>query len=304
MDLELAVAFFLPARSVGLLSTASRALRAALWLRTDSESLWEEFAVRRYGSLVLDVVRRLCPSACGPALYRRARGLRHIFRETVEVVRGGVDKNAEGFEVVACPCLHDPSIAPRGGAQGAVRAAAGKELEEAIAAIRSPLADLSVTLMPGGHLALKVALVVTALPHSLFNMVPSLPSMASGSAHSLVANGIVNWMRELHSNLLQEVRRAGYRSVAMPTLATGGMGMPAHIVAIGAMEAIHLDLLNNPTDPVRIRIACFEAPHLFTVNTVKDQVLDNFYRPEEAFELLKASLVVRSDDSDSDRGWA
>jgi len=106
-------------------------------------------------------------------------------------------------------------------------------------------------------------------------------------------NGVLGWLGILHTELLKEVRNAGYRTVALPTLATGGIRMPPHMVAIAAVEAIHRDFVAHPADPLRLRIACFEAEHLRTFETIKTEMLDNFYRPEEVMDLLRSSLCER-----------
>merc|ERR1719265_2772578 len=100
-------------------------------------------------------------------------------------------------------------------------------------------------------------------------------------------------MKTLHMDLIKATRQGGYRSLAMPTLATGGQGIPPHIVAIGALQAIHSDILEHPSDPMRVRIACFEAHHIPTFNSVKDEVLLRFYQPDEAMEFLTSNLFLR-----------
>eukprot|EP00401_Gymnodinium_catenatum_P033808 CAMPEP_0117593672 /NCGR_PEP_ID=MMETSP0784-20121206/72767_1 /TAXON_ID=39447 /ORGANISM="" /LENGTH=76 /DNA_ID=CAMNT_0005395629 /DNA_START=48 /DNA_END=275 /DNA_ORIENTATION=+ len=76
----------------------------------------------------------------------------------------------------------------------------------------------------------------------------------------------------------------------MPTLCTGGMGIPAHIVAVAAVRAAHLDFIEHPTDPIRVRVACFDPRHMRAFLTIKDDVLQHFFRPDEAERTVRAPL--------------
>lgn len=281
MDIMLSTAYFLTARTVAAFSSSSRAARAGLWLRPAAEALWEALLVRQLGPSAIDISRHARPSSAGPSLYRGARALRDVFRVALEVVRGGVHTESGGAEVVACPVirnLHNAGV----GAQGAVRQAAGRELEEAIALLAKPVAELSVTLVPGGALAKRVALTVTEPPLDLWG------AMQGGLRDQL--QGILAFLERLHGNLLRAVREAGFRSLAMPTLCTGGVGMPAHLVAIAALRAVHRDFCEHPSDPIRVRVACFEPEHVPAFNTIKDHVLEHFYMPELADSIIMTSL--------------
>jgi len=218
--------------------------------------------------------------------------LRSIFRENFEVVRGSVSEQARGIDVVACPVLRN-AINGGMGAQGAVRRAAGREMEVAVARLLEigPLPEESVTLVPGGLLAQRVALCVTEPPRSLRQM--------SSSQDVLVVN-LINFIGRLHGNLLRETREAGFRSVAMPTLCTGGMGIPPSIVATAAVLAVQRDFLASPADPLHVRVACFEAEHLPTFNMIKDEVLQCFFEPEKVeAHLVDALLSPDADFADS-----
>lgn len=282
-------ASFLRPRCVANFSAGCRALRVALWLQADAEPLWEMLLVRRFGENAVDVARSVRPSVAGPSLYRCARGLRHLFRETLEVVRGGVHEQAAGFEVVACPVVQD-LILGGFGAQIAVRRAGGQALEQAIAEVVTPVPELSTTLVNGGNLAQKVALTVTQPPRDLWGSLSGTREEAVGS--------ILRFLEAIHANLLKAVREAGHRSLAMPTLCTGGMGMPAHLVAISALKAIHKDYCDHAADPIRVRVACFEVDHIPAFNSIKDAIYEAFYKPDLIHSSLRSSLFDSESSSD------
>lgn len=290
-DITLSAACFLRPRCVASLSAGCRSLRSALWHRSDAEPLWEKLLVRRFGSYAVDVAKRVKPDVVGPSLYRTARGLRHLFREAFEVVRGGVDANANGFEVVACPVVRE-LILGGFGAQAAVRRAGGPVLEQAIAQIQAPVPELSTTLVDGGALAPWVALTVTQPPRDLWTSL-------SGTREEAVRS-ILGFLESMHDNLLKAVRDAGLRSLAMPTLCTGGMGMPAHLVAISAVQAVHKDFCEHPADPIRVRVACYEVDHIPAFNSIKDAVYEQFYMPQEFQSVLRLSLFESEPSSNEE----
>ncbi|CAE8637000.1 unnamed protein product [Polarella glacialis] len=292
-DLSATVALFLPTRAVAALSGAARALRAELWLRPGGQLLWEALLVRSFGAPAVDMARAARPGVSGPALFRGARGLRQIFGQLLEVVRGGIQTQATGVEVVACPTVRSLALGGRG-AQVVIRQAAGPELEEAIQAVmqlRSLLPEMSCTLFPGGALAPHVAMVVTEPPEQLWGTLRREDS-------SEQTQGILSWLTRLHGNLFQAVREGGFRSLAMPTLCTGGIGVPVHLVAIGALRALHRDFSKHPTDPIRVRVACFEAGHVYPFNNIKDEILANFFLPEKADEAITAALLDGAERQD------
>ncbi|CAE8618565.1 unnamed protein product [Polarella glacialis] len=105
----------------------------------------------------------------------------------------------------------------------------------------------------------------------------------------------------LHGNLFQAVRDGGFRSPAMPALCTGEIGVPVHLVAIGALRALHRDFIKHPTDPIRVRVACFEAEHWYPFNNIKDEILEHFFLPEKAdFSLYLLDSDEDDDDSNDD----
>eukprot|EP00927_Polykrikos_kofoidii_P076430 TRINITY_DN73534_c0_g1_i1.p1 TRINITY_DN73534_c0_g1~~TRINITY_DN73534_c0_g1_i1.p1 ORF type:complete len:394 (-),score=38.90 TRINITY_DN73534_c0_g1_i1:181-1362(-) len=280
-EVAIAVAIFLNPRSIAVLSTAGRSLRSALWLGFDAHTLWQGMLDRCLGSLAAEIARIARPQVVGSSMYCCARGLRQLFRDSVEIARGGVHENATGFEVVACPVPR--TLLNIGmGAQGSVRKAAGETMERAIAQLAKPLPALSSTLVPGGPLAKRVALTVTEPPASLVIDLQSSPQNQ--------IKGILGFLTTIHDNLLKVVREAGFRSLAMPTLCTGGIGMPVHLVAVACVRSIHRDFLEHPADPMRIRIACFETNHMPAFNTIKTEILEHFYKPDEARSIIMSAL--------------
>eukprot|EP00747_Dinoflagellata_sp_TGD_P209523 gnl/TRDRNA2_/TRDRNA2_82912_c0_seq1.p1 gnl/TRDRNA2_/TRDRNA2_82912_c0~~gnl/TRDRNA2_/TRDRNA2_82912_c0_seq1.p1 ORF type:complete len:399 (+),score=45.40 gnl/TRDRNA2_/TRDRNA2_82912_c0_seq1:60-1256(+) len=290
---------FLSAGGVASLSAGSRALRAVLFLQPDAATLWEMLLVRAHGAMAAEVARIARPGVCGPALYRCSKGLRRIFRGSFEVVRGGVQEKADGFEVVACPCLrHVQWGIPTFGAQAEVRRKAGAALEEAVQALPNPLPEMSVMLVPGGPLAPRVAMTVTE-PTAALHEALRKSRLEEGQNARSGARHVLAFLDELHNNLLRVVREAGHRSLVMPTLCTGGIGLPVHFVAISAVRAIHRDFCAHPSDTMRVRVACFEQSHIPSFNNIRDEVLNDFYRPDEQFEYLTSSLFSTSDDGDT-----
>jgi len=282
IDMLLHVAYFLTARGTSALSAASCATRGGLWLQPGAEALWETQLARRFGDSAIDVCHKVRPTAAGPSLYRGARGLLHMFRLQVEVHRGGVHMVSDGAEVVACPVLRNLQNVGIG-AQGAVRAAAGNELEMAISELERPLPELSSTLVPGGALAKRVALTVTEPPFWLWE------SMQGGGPRERIQS-MLTFLEKVHENLLGAVREAGFRFLSMPTLCTGGMGMPAHLVAIAALRVVRRDFCEHPDDPIRVRVACYEMEHMTAFNTIKGEWLEHFYSPAVAESVLMSSL--------------
>lgn len=187
-----------------------------------------------------------------------------------------------GADVVACPVLRNLNNAGVG-AQGAVRAAAGHELEMGISELTMPLPELSSTLVPGGTLAKRVALTVTEPPVWLWE------SMQGGGPREHIES-MLAFLGQIHENLLKTVREAGFRFLAMPTLCTGGMGMPVHLVAIAALRAVRRDFCEHPNDPIKVRVACYEIEHMSAFNTIKDELLQHFYSPAIAECILMSSL--------------
>jgi len=282
MEMLLHIANFLTAQGTATFSATACAARSGLWLQLGAEKLWETQLARHFGDSAIDVCRKVRPAAVGPSLYRGARGLLHMFRLHIELHQGSVHMVSGGAEVVACPVLQNLQNAGIG-AQGAVRAAAGHELELAISELATPLPELSSTLVPGGALAKRVAVTVTEPPLWLWE------SMHGGGPREYIEN-MLAFLEKVHENLLGTVREAGFRFLAMPTLCTGGMGMPVHLVALAALRVLHRDFCEHPEDPIRVRIACYETEHLTAFNIIKDEWLQHFYSPHLVRSVIMSSL--------------
>lgn len=284
-DVVFAVAHCLWVRGVADLAAAARAARHVLWVQPESRDLWRRLLARRFGEAAAEVAHRARPGVEGPALFRTARALRLLFRDRLEVVLGSVVEQARGADVVACPVMrHLESYGL--GAQGAVRQAAGPDLEAAVDALEKPVGELSVTLVPGGSLAPWVALTVTQPPSEFFAGAADSP----GSRRSAALAALVRYVRRLHANLLAAVRAKGLRFLAMPTLCTGGLGIPAPLVAVAAVLAVQEDFAGHPADALRVRVACYEREHAPAFREVQEEVLDQFFAPEQAQQLLMDAL--------------
>lgn len=292
-DVILKIAIYLQVRTVAAMSAASRASRAAVWMGAEAESLWSWLLKRDLGAGAETVVRSIWPEAAGPHAWRTARGLKRTFKKKVLIVPGGVDTQSGGSEVVACPVIR--SLRNVGvGAQGAVRRAAGDELEAAITelsrSLQHPLPFESVTLLPGGNLAKQVALVVTEIPDSLREEL-----MHQAPTPRAQLGCMLRFLDCIHDTLLSKIRECGHRSLAMPTLCTGGIGLPPHIVALSALRAVHRDFCMHPTDTLEVRVCCFENEHKQIFQQVCDEVIDYFYMPDERDELLISAMLSDRD---------
>ena len=100
-------------------------------------------------------------------LYGTVAQLQESYMRCFEVVRGGVDTNVGGCEVIVCPCLRNFHHHANYGAQGAVRRLVGEPLEEALTTLALPLNVLAVALLPAGDAAKYVAMTVTQPPEIL-----------------------------------------------------------------------------------------------------------------------------------------
>lgn len=282
------IAIALPARIVAALAAASRAMRLSLWLCPQAQSLWAKLLERGHGPCAADVVHAVRPMLAGPTMHRVARGLKRIFDKTFELVDGGADQRSGGFKVVACPVARR-LLNFQVGAQGAIRNAAGPQTEAAISELQTlqRLWDSSpVALVTGGYLSDKLALTMTEIPYDVLQIFRS--TQVEADRHT----ALMSWLNRLHDCLLVSVRDAGYRTLSMPTLCTGGIGIPIQFVAVAAVQSIYRDFCEHPSDPMRLRICCFEPSHLQMLRAVKDEVFDNFYRAEVTEDLV--SLLQRS----------
>lgn len=196
----------------------------------------------------------------GFSLYVVAAQALLAYGESLEVVAGSVTDRAERVSVVVCPvlrCLRDLQI----GAQHAIRKAAGKPLEDFIAATvaarrtiyssaelrdrRGILEEGEALLAPGGALAPHVLLIPTEIDWGL------------------------GALAQLHRRVFAAVRGAGFRSLVMPTLCTGGQGVPAEIVVKVLASVVAEDLIAHRGDPLKVRVACFDARHVFLLREAK-----------------------------------
>lgn len=275
LDVSLSVARNLGAATVAAFSTVSRALRRALWLQSEAHALWTQLLLQQEGESALAVVRQTRQGQqvlLGPTLLRTAFGLRQLFRSYFEVVPGGVDIVAGGFEVVACPCIRDMQNVGVG-AQGAIRRRAGRALEEAVQKVPKPVGESSVTLVPGGNLSFRVAMTVTQ-PPACFWMSFQLYRSEEERLRSIMV-----FLNRIHTNLFTEVRKAGLRSIAMPALCTGGIGIPVEMVAFAAVQVARKDFLANPSDPIRVRVACYESEHMPSFLKNRDNIVRDLFAP-------------------------
>jgi len=285
------VSHALHVRNVAEFSAVNRSVRAALWLEPESKALWNNLFIHRFGHRAAEASQRARPGVEGPALYRTARALTLYFRDHLEIVMGSVVDHAVGVEVVACPVTR--TLQHFGfGAQFAVRRAAGKPLEDAIDTIETPVDELSVTLVPGGPLAHRVALTVTEPPANLMERFFFSAEVMDPRQPAMVA-----YVRTLHDNLVRVVREAGLRRLAMPTLCTGGVRLPPALVAVAAIRAVHEDFCQHPADALRVRVACFERGHAPAFEEVRDELIRHFFAPDKAERSLMPSAFPAQNES-------
>lgn len=229
------------------LSSTCRALNGLL---NHDDALWTRLSKKELGHLAPALAARSHKGSTqlsGCALYRRALCLRKQVIGGFAVVHDSVVEAASDCAVCACPCL--PGLENFGfGAQGAVRRAAGLELEMALSMVQTPLECLSATLVPGGKLTPHVAMCVTSPP----------PHLANTLEFWLDEHDVVDVSRKMHANLLRAARDAGALSLALPTLGTGGQGMEPEWVCLGLAQAMLADVHGHPHSPLRVRLACFE----------------------------------------------
>eukprot|EP00747_Dinoflagellata_sp_TGD_P170005 gnl/TRDRNA2_/TRDRNA2_200439_c0_seq1.p1 gnl/TRDRNA2_/TRDRNA2_200439_c0~~gnl/TRDRNA2_/TRDRNA2_200439_c0_seq1.p1 ORF type:complete len:304 (-),score=47.07 gnl/TRDRNA2_/TRDRNA2_200439_c0_seq1:35-874(-) len=243
----------LDAATAVALAGACIGMREEILNSTSARRLWEQRASADFGDGAHAVATRLSgPAASGAGVYSACLSVRQAFSESIDVVDGSVSQSAADVECVACPVvgtLHNVGI----GAQGAVRRAAGPALETFIDDFRSkpgfPLSALDVVIAPGGRLCTHVALVVTEPPAEWMWQ------------SEVTVDEATEFLISLHRRLLGEVRKAGCRRLAMPTLGTGGMGMHPRMVCKAVARACAEDLALNPNDPIFVRVACFEREH-------------------------------------------
>lgn len=270
----------LSAGDVAALSVSSRLLRAVLCSSSEALLMWEDFLQRQHGAGALQVAQLVTPAAAGREGFCRSMALRQVFDNSLEIVGGNIVDKVQGVEVCVCPTLASLELGGPGAAR-AIRTAGGPVLETAIQSLsRDEVKPLTVHLLPGGDLGVKVALTITQPPRPFYLISPEEKRIET----------ILGFLTYLHGNLLAKVREEGCRSVVLPTLCTTGIGLPLYLVALGAVRAIRRDFWKNPTDPIKVRIACFEASHEQMLNTVKEFVLKGFYNPEETDQFIRDTL--------------
>ena len=83
----------------------------------------------------------------------------------------------------------------------------------------------------------------------------------------------------MHANLLRAVRSKGCTTLALPTLATGGQGMPPSEICLGLAEAMRADLHAHPQSLLRIRLACYERSHVKFALKAREWLREHLFQP-------------------------
>ena len=292
-ELVVAIASTLPkAQNLLALSSTSWTLRRAL-VGPDSATAWDALAARAYGAQCIELTRRAWwqPPPSGLALYRGCAAFLRAVEASVVAVDGSVVDQCGGCEVVACPCL--PGLEDFGfGAQGAIRDAAGDGLERELRALRRDapggLPLLSTTVVGGGDLCPLVAMVCTVADDAIYtDFAQSDEAMRAVSARQAMLRVQEIIAERLHTNLFKAVRARGARSIAMPTLGTGGQGLHPESVAAGLGRALANDALAHPGELLRVRICCFDRSHapIFRENGIAP-FLETVFLGQPAAELF------------------
>ena len=290
-ELVAAIASTLPkAQNLLALSSTSWTLRRAL-IGPDSATAWDALAARAYGAQCIELTRRAQPPPSGIALYRGCAAFLRAVEASVVAVDGSVVDQCGGCEVVACPCL--PGLDDFGfGAQGAIRDAAGDGLERELRALRRDapggLSLLSTTVVGGGDLCPLVAMVCTVADDAIYtDFAQSEEAMRAVSARQAMLRVQEIIAERLHTNLFKAVRARGARSIAMPTLGTGGQGLHPESVAAGLGRALAEDVLAHPGELLRVRVACFDRSHapIFREQGIAP-FLENVFLGQPAAELF------------------
>jgi O-acetyl-ADP-ribose deacetylase (regulator of RNase III) len=241
----------LTAKDTVWLAACCHATRSEVMLSAGSVAAWAKRAAADFGPKAKEVVARVQKASVdGLLLYCACERLFCSCVEHLESVWGSVTAQSKGFDCVACPVLTTLKNAGSG-AQGAIRFAAGDDLEEFIDDYLDEHADLEpaqVLMAPGGLLVTAVALTV-AYP-----------------TDSLLRDNLFNFLLDLHRNLISATRDAGHRSLAMPKMDTGSMGYPASMVCRALVQTIVEDFCEHPTDPLLVRVCCCENSHFRAMN--------------------------------------
>ena len=279
---------YVPPKSVLALSftchAIARVLRECCSCESGTHQFWIKMTTKHLGRCAFDcgLVRaeKLGPwPVFGVKLFETGLNMRREVKERIEIVLGSVAEQVGGCTVVACPCLGNLDHYGTG-AQGAVRRAAGDEMEEAASKLPLPLAPLSANLVTGGKLADTIALCVTSPPREVHQIIMSglffRPAVgADGLSPRSRADQLERQVSDtLHLNLFRRMREAGHSSVAMPTLGTGGMGFELQNMIRGLSNAYLVDFYSNPHQPLRVRIACYEQAHFNAALEMKEELLE------------------------------
>ena len=172
---------YVPPKSVLALSftchAIARVLRECCSCESGTHQFWIKMTTKHLGRCAFDcgLVRaeKLGPwPVFGVKLFETGLNMRREVKERIEIVLGSVAEQVGGCTVVACPCLGNLDHYGTG-AQGAVRRAAGDEMEEAASKLPLPLAPLSANLVTGGKLADTIALCVTSPPREVHQIIMS-----------------------------------------------------------------------------------------------------------------------------------
>ena len=134
--------------------------------------------------------------------------------------------------------------------------------------------------MPGGALAPVVAMCVTD-PTDFMDtfMRKHGPDVTwdDESNGQMIKESVWAFLQHLHITLLATVRTAGFRSLVMPTLAIGGIGMSPASVCHAVACAARQDFIDHPGDPIVVRVACFQESHYSFMEHAKATSIAEFY---------------------------
>lgn len=275
------------------LTACNRSLREVLCgTHPSAASLWKALACRDAGERVTRIVQASSNAPQhGPALYRASRQYRLSLQQMITIKMGSVaDRgNLMGVQVVACPVRSD--LIDLGiGAQAAIRHAAGEALQQSLISLDAPQPTAAVTLHPGGDLCACVAACVTSVPLE--------------ARHSDQAAYV--FLLRLHQSLLSAVRNhpSNYRTLALPILCAGGMGMDAELVCDALASAAVLDIAAGlEHGALRLSVCCFEEEHATYMERSWRAAFAAWMRGDEASCVAKPPGSPRPDDLLTPTPW-
>ena len=294
-DAALSICDFLGGASVVALGLSCRGLQGIVLV---NKAVWKAWATRDFGpaAAISFGTFALPPSSSYGVLHAATRTANF----PLTIVHDSV--TACECDVMACPMVQDLGPAHMG-AQAAVRFHAGNDLEDHIENMEryfmmrntAPWAEnqgpgnrfrcvplASVVLGPGASLCPRVALTITQPPWN-------------ADVHGLK----VHIFRAV-SSLLSAVRATTYRRLALPTLGTGGMGIPCTLVVDATFEALRADFASHPRDPVQMTLACFEEGHF---KTAKARFAAIWGDPNESEVDVDPGVVEKGGGGMQDRSW-